>query len=60
MMSEPRGGILTHNGDYYRVSSRLEDLAGTHLPSSRNDFSQISPSGQVMTRKRLCVLTVIL
>ena len=39
---------------------RREDLAGTHLLSSRNDFSQISPSGQVMTRKRLCVLTVIL
>ena len=34
--------------------------AGTHLPSSRNDSSQISPSGQVMTRKRLCVLTEIL
>ena len=46
MMSEPCGGILTHNGDSYRVSSRRKDLAGTHLPSSRNDFSQISPSGQ--------------
>ena len=30
------------------------------LASSRNDSSQISPSGQVMTRKRLCVLTEIL
>ena len=60
MMSEPCGGILTHNGDSYSVSSRRKDLAGTHLPSSRNDFSQISPSGQVMTRKRLCVLTEIL
>ena len=30
------------------LQSQLEtkDLAGTHLPSSRNDFSQISPSGQ--------------
>ena len=60
MMSEPCGEILTHNGDYCRVSSRLEDQAGTHLPSSKNDFSQISPSGQVMTRKRLCVLMAIL
>ena len=60
MMSEPCEGILTHNGDSYRVSSRRGDLAGTHLPSSRNDSSQISPSGQVMTRKRLCVLTEIL
>ena len=58
--SEPCGGILTQNGDSYRVSSRRKDLAGTHLPSSRNDSSQISPSGQVMTQKRLCVLTVIL
>ena len=31
-MSEPCGEILTHNGDYCRVSSRLEDQAGTHLP----------------------------
>ena len=42
MMSEPCGGILTHNGDSYRVSSRRGDLAGTHLLSSRNDSSQIS------------------
>ena len=46
MMSEPCGGILTHNGDSYRVSSRRGDLAATHLLSSRNDSSQISPSGQ--------------
>ena len=38
MMSEPCGGILTHNDDYYRVSSRLEDLAGTTCRAQGTTF----------------------
>ena len=53
-------GILTHIGDSYRASSRLRDLTGIHLLISRSDSSQTSPSGLVMTRKRLCVLMEIL
>ena len=52
-MSAPCGGILPHNGGSYRASSKLRDLAGTHLQNSRSDSSQTSPSGRVMTRKRL-------
>ena len=39
----------THNGGSYRVSSRLGDLAGTHLLSSSNDSHQKVQSGRVMT-----------
>ena len=44
------------------LQSQLEarDLAGIHLLISRSDSSQTSPSGLVMTRKRLCVLMEIL
>ena len=60
MMLEACGGILTHNGGSYRVSLTRGDLAGTQLLSSTSDSSQISPSGRVMTRKRLWELMEIL
>ena len=42
MMSEPCGGILTHNGGSYRASSKLEDLAGIHADLKERLFTSKS------------------